>query len=121
MMGKTLHMVGRVLIAGVVCASAVWAQPNLMFVDPPTGEIVSDSLMHIAITPFPPGKPIPDSCALYHSPTPAGNQLSGHASRLNAAAALSKDSTSLIFAFKAGDPEKTGVTAPTGQGPQLPL
>jgi|GEM_PF-2265701 len=90
------------------------AQPSLIFTSAPQSEVYADSLVRIAIISNPPanpgGKP-PDSCALFQGPTSAGNRLAGHDTRVIAARTLSKDSTGLVFAFKANDND-SGKTGP---------
>ncbi|MEO6097034.1 MAG: carboxypeptidase-like regulatory domain-containing protein, partial [Fibrobacteria bacterium] len=73
--------------------------------------------MRITVVSNPPGK-APDSCGLFRSPSAKGNVLAGHDTRVLAARSLNKDSTGVVFAFKAADKD-TGKTSP--QGPQMGL
>lgn len=82
---------------------AARAQTNLLFVQAPQSEVFSDSLVRFSVSPLPPGTKLPDSCALFRSPTPAGSKLAGHTTRILAARSTSKDATALLFDFKPAD------------------
>ncbi|MDQ3001167.1 MAG: carboxypeptidase regulatory-like domain-containing protein [Fibrobacterota bacterium] len=111
---KRIHFHFAILNLIVLCSTG-WTQTQLSFVLAPKGEVFLDSLVRIAIRPNPPAAKPPDSCALYRSPTPAGNALEGHATRIIAARSLSPDSSAVIFAFKASDNDSGKI------GPQLGL
>ncbi|MEO7427121.1 MAG: carboxypeptidase regulatory-like domain-containing protein [Fibrobacteria bacterium] len=76
-----------------------------MFIQAPKSEVFSDSLVRISLLSNPPAARPPDSCALFRSPTPAGNKLEGHATRVLAALGKSQDSAAWQFDFRASDNE----------------
>jgi hypothetical protein len=100
--------------------SPISAQPTLLFTTAPQSEVFADSLVRLTVVANPPGK-APDSCALFRSPSAKGNVLAGHDTRVIAARSLNKDSTGVVFSFKAADNDSGKAGTPGPQGPQMGL
>lgn len=106
-------------LPGFCLLLAAWALPaaaqTLFFADFPRSEIFSDSSLRITLSAVPPAR-VADSCALYHSPVPAGARLEGHTAKIAAVKSRTRDSTGLVFAFKPQDSDSGKTGAQLGLG-----
>jgi hypothetical protein len=99
------------IFIATLTAVATSAAPALIFTSVPDAEVFQDSLARFVVVSRTPGAKLPDSCRLYRSPSPAGDQIAGHPTRVAATAKLASDSASVTFGFKAADKD-TATGAP---------
>lgn len=118
----------------LLLSSSLLAQPSLLFRAAPAGEVLNDSLIAFQVSPIPPATKLPDSCALFRSPSPVGDQLAGHTVKLDAVVSAPADSQGSLFRIRPSDSGAAGpklglgfhyIVAACGDGkdvtPEIPL